>query len=127
MNCPDLKKLARGKWRVVRNQELVAGGKAGKWDWVIPCSHGHICPWGPGLLAACLDGHKVIANDMVMRKGYTRVQFGDDGSNITFPEGDLVWAARRMRAFKKRVMTAEQREVAVARLDKARLTKETSR
>ena len=83
------------------------------WLQIIPCKHGHICPWGGDLLAICTSQRGGIARRLMALPFVQVVQDGSDGINATFPVerfAEIVKPKRRRR------LTPEQRQAAVERL-----------
>jgi len=89
-DCPDLKTIAAGKYRLNRDESYHAehgerGRSSAPWLWVIPCLHGHVFPFGSGLLAASTDRRGGIARRVAALPGCHVHQDGDDGLTVVFP------------------------------------------
>ena len=79
---------------------------------IIPCRHGHICPWGDGLLAACTDKSGRIAKRLWQLPFVDRnaSQRGTDGVNAVFPLERFAKVAAIMKA--KRIRKASTAQLA---------------
>lgn len=115
VDCPDVREIARGKWRVRRNPDA-QGYSRDPWDFRIVGKRGHICPWGPGLLAVCIDKHPVVCGSLLRQDWVIEAQHGDDGVNAVFRVGDLDRAIECLKPYVKRTMSEAQRAASAERL-----------
>lgn len=107
MDCPDLRALFGSRYRVRR--EPGSGLTPDPWYQQIPCRRGHICPWGPDLLAACTDRPRPqTVRALLEIPGAELVQEGSDGCNVTFPVEHFERVAEIMEARRRPQYTAEQ-------------------
>jgi hypothetical protein len=102
--CPDLKAIAAGKYRVKREESYHAehGRSVDPWLWIIPCRHGHMFPFGSGLLGASTDRRGEIARRLAALPGCHVHQDGDDGLTVVFPEGMFEAVASLLKARRRR-------------------------
>ena len=113
MDCPNLRELFGEKYRVRREIPLVRD----PWNDYIPCRLGHICPWGPDLLAACTNPRHSITNAKLKRADFVTVeQDGMDGVNVSFPVERFDEIAEIMRPYQRPQLTDEQREASRHRI-----------
>lgn len=113
-DCPDLKTLAAGKYRVKRDESYHAEhGKrsrsADPWLWVIPCLHGHVFAFGAGLLGASTDRRARIARRLAALPGCRVHQDGDDGLTIVFPEAMFETVAAILKPRRRRRWSEAER------------------
>ena len=117
MCCPNLRELFGSKYRVWREVPHVRD----LWNDYIPCRLGHICCWGPGLLAACTNPrHWRIDARLKELDFVTVVQDGSDGVNVTFPVERFDNIAEIMRPKMRRILSEEHKRELVDRLEEAR-------
>lgn len=112
--CPDLKALAAGKYRVKREESYHAehgerGRSADPWLWYIPCLHGHVFPFGPGLLGASTDRRGGIAWRLAALPGCRVHQDGDDGLTVVFPEAMFEAVASILKPRRRRRWSEAER------------------
>ena len=117
--CPDLKALAARKYRVKREESYhIEHGKRGRsvdpWLWIIPCRHGHMFPFGSGLLGASTDRRGGIARRLAALPGCRVHQDGDDGLTIMFPEAMFEAVAAILKPRCRRRWSDAQRVKAAA-------------
>jgi hypothetical protein len=117
--CPDLKALAAGKYRLKREESYhVEHGKHGRsmdpWLWMIPCQHGHMFPFGSGLLGASTDRRGGIARRLAALPGCRVHQDGDDGLTVVFPEAMFEMVAAILKPRRRRRWSEAQRARAIA-------------
>ena len=101
MDCPNLTELVGHRYRVGWEP-----GYSGRDPWYIQvlCRRGHICPWGPGELAACTNTRHMT--NRLAKRPYAQVhQDGDDGGNVVFPVAHLREVAKIMGARRRRVLS----------------------
>ena len=127
MKCINLKnkfgKLYRVKYEESYRAEHKYGGDP--WLMIILCKYGHIFPWGGKQLAASVDGHSRIANNIKRLKCCTVVQEGDFGElTATFHIDDMKYVKKIMHPIRKKVITEEQRKILSERLRRAREIKD---
>lgn len=80
------------------------------WHFVIPCKFGHICPWGDSLLAASVDGHRMVSSVLSKTGVCKLVQDGDDGQTFTFDVSNFPAVAKIMRPRLRRLVSEPVRE-----------------
>lgn len=115
--CINLKrrygKLYRVKYEESYYAERGQGARAeDPWLMTLLCLHGHICPWGGELLAACTNNSGALAGRL-MRLEFIRrdlSQVGSDGVNAVFHIEHFDEVASLMKPRKRRQMSPEQRE-----------------
>ena len=117
--CPDLKVIAAGKYRLLCDESYSAehgarGRSADLWLLTIPCLHGHVFPFGPGMLAASTNRHGGIAGRLAALPGCRVHQDGDDGLTVVFPEAMFQAVAAIIRPRRRRRWSEAQRAQAVA-------------
>lgn len=100
MECINLKRQFGDRYRVA-HEESRRGRLIDPWLMIIPCGHGHICPWGGSNLAACTDRPGQIVGRLKRLDFTTVVQDGDDGANITFDAEYFEVVAEIMRPRKR--------------------------
>lgn len=109
--CVDLKERFGRHYRI----EWEPGSRSrDPWYMQIPCRHnrGHICPWGPDVLAACTNSRRLT--ERLARLPYTTVhQDCDDGGNVLFPVDHLPEVAEIMEARKRRRLSEERKAALV--------------
>ena len=64
--CVNLREQFGDQHRIGRDESYHAehrqhGRAEDPWTMQIPCDHGHVCPWGGELLAACTDKRGPVA------------------------------------------------------------------
>lgn len=119
--CVNLRERFGRKYKVVYGESYNAEyGPNAKvedpWLMIIPCQHGHICPWGDELLAACTNYAGRIANRLRKLPYVTVAQDGDDGINATFDAKHFAEIAEIMLPRKKRTLSESQRQQNIERL-----------
>jgi len=72
------------------------------WLMIIPCEHGHICPWGESTLAACTNFRGRVANRLKALPFTDLAQEGADGVNVLFDVKHLDQVAKIMNARRRR-------------------------
>lgn len=91
-SCPNLRHLYGARFKIA--YDAAWQQERGKpwarqeepWLQMIPCrAGGHICPWGPDLLAFCERVRSWTGTRVAEIPGTEVAQDGDDGRNITFP------------------------------------------
>ena len=115
MNCPNLRELYGERYKVVIEENLPTKDP---WYFVLLCQHGHICPWGPDLLAACISGRGSIAKRLTELPFVTVEQDGSDGVNASFHPDRIEEVAQIMRPKRKRPPRTEAQRRATERLGK---------
>ena len=88
------------------------------WLMIIPCQHGHICPWGDSLLAACTNFAGRIAKRVRGLPFVTVAQDGDDGINATFDVKHFDEVAEIMKPRRRRRLSEAQKQQCVDQLRK---------
>lgn len=116
--CIDLRDK---RWRTYRVVEEETGRRAHKhsdpWLLQIVCQHGHICPWGGNLLAACTKINGVIAGRLRRLSFLKSIQDGDDGINVIFQADRFAEVAAIMRPkFRRKPPSAENLAASIERL-----------
>jgi hypothetical protein len=86
------------------------------WLMMIPCQHGHICPWGGENLAACTRTAGPIAKRLKALPFATVAQDGSDGANVVFPVDHFAQVAALMRPRKRRHLSDEAKAKAIQNL-----------
>jgi len=86
------------------------------WLMVILCQHGHICPWGGELLAACTNNRGAVAKRLAELPFTAVAQDGDDGVNVTFHVDQFDEVTTIMKPKRRRRLSPEQRQAAIERL-----------
>lgn len=118
--CPNLKALYGKRYRVEYEESYYAqyGAKArveDPWLMIIPCKHGHICPWTETKLAACSNTE--WATGRLMRSPNVEVcQSGADGVNALFELKHFKEVAKIMKPMTVRKLSAEQKAACAKRL-----------
>ena len=117
--CPDLKAIAAGKYRVKLEESYYAergkrGRSADPWLLTIPCLHGHVFPFGPGMLAASTNLRGGIAGRLAALPGCRVHQDGDDGLTVVFPEAMFQAVAAILKPRRRRRWSEAQRAQAIA-------------
>ena len=113
--CIDLKARFGDVLRIEHEESYVADRgehvrTADPWLMMIPCQHGHICPWGGDILAACTDRRGPVAKRLT-ESGHTEVWMdGDDGVNVKFHVDDFEEIAAIMKPRKRRRLSPEHRQ-----------------
>jgi len=121
--CINLRERFGTRWKVDHEETYWAShtqksATADPWLMLIPCRHGHICPWGGDLLASCTNKRGPTAGK-IMELPFTRVvQDGSDGINATFPVDRFDEVAKVMGAKRKRPPRTESQRRATERLRK---------
>ena len=83
---------------------------------MIPCEHGHICPWGGENLAACTRTAGPVAMRLRSLPFVEVVQDGADGVNAVFPADRFDEVAAVIKPKRRRVLSPEARQAAAERL-----------
>lgn len=117
--CPDLKALSAGQYRVLREETYAAehGNRAraaDPWLLTIPCRHGHIFPFGAGMLAASTNRRGGIAGQLAALPGCRVHQDGDDGLTVVFPAAMFKAVAAIIKPRRRRRWSEAQRAKAIA-------------
>jgi len=99
------------KNRVIRT----VPGTRDPWNFEMLCKYGHIFPSGENELGAATDRRGIIANKLAALDCATRVQHGDDGTNIYFDVSAFRQVAKIIKPRRRRQLTPEQLEEARAR------------
>jgi len=89
MDCVNLKERFGNRFKIQHEESYAAERSEFRtaqepWLQIIPCRHGHICPWGRSTLAACTDKAGGVARRLKALPFTTVAQDGDDGANILF-------------------------------------------
>ena len=89
MDCVNLKERFGNRFKIQHEESYAAERSEFRtaeepWLQIIPCRHGHICPWGGSTLAACTDKAGGVARRLKALPFTTVAQDGDDGANILF-------------------------------------------
>ena len=123
--CVNLKRRFGKRYRVKYEASYYAERSKHAWGedpWlmIVLCQHGHICPWGGDLLAACTNkrgptARRLLSLPFILRE---QSQVGDDGANVVFPVDHFAEVAAIMKPRRRRRLTEEQRAAATARLAK---------
>ncbi len=92
------------------------------WYMQIPCQHGHICPWGGGILVACTDRRGSVAKRLAKLPCAEMWQDGDDGINVKFHVDDFESIAAIMKPKRRRRLSPEHRQAAIERLKSHQFT-----
>ena len=120
--CINLKERFGDRWRIEYEPSYYADRgqrtrTADPWLMIIPCQHGHICPWGGDLLAACTNNLGPIATRLARLPSTRLVQDADDGVNATFQVDRIDEVAQIMRPRRRRPRQTEaQHRAAVENL-----------
>ena len=116
--CINLKKRFSDLWRVEYEANLCERARIeDPWGMIIPCRHGHICPWGGGRLAACTAKRGMVATRLANLLFTDLEQDGQDGVNVSFPADLIDQVAEIMRPKRKRPpQTEAQQRAAVENL-----------
>jgi hypothetical protein len=85
---------------------------------IIPGQHGHIYPFGGGLLAISTAGRGTVAIRLRALPYIKVVQDGSDGINATFPVEHFQEVADLIRARRRRRLSPKARRAAAERLRK---------
>ena len=122
--CINLREQFGQQWRIEYEESRPVKGEGSQsdnmWLQMIPCQHGHICPWGLDLLAACPNSRGTIAKRLKTLPFVAVVQDGDDGINATFHVDRIEEVAQIMRPKRKRPPRTEAQRQATERLGKYR-------
>ena len=121
MKCINLKQRFGDRYKVAYEQSHYADHGAGTrtddpWLQIIPCLHGHICPWGGDLLSACTDRRGPVAKHLAELPFTTLVQDGADGVNVTFNVAHFDEVAKIMKPRRRCRLSESQRQAAAERL-----------
>ena len=105
--CTNLKERFGDRYRVDYEESYAADlGKHARtedpWLMIIPCQHGHICPWGGELMAACTNKRGSVANRLSELPVTEPWMDGDDGANVRFHVRDFDQVAEIMKPRKRR-------------------------
>jgi len=79
------------------------------WLMILSCDHGHICPWGGDLLAACTNKRGSVAKRLRDLDCTTVVQDGVDGVNTAFHVDHFDAVAAIMKPKRRRRVTPKLR------------------
>ena len=126
-DCVNLKERF-GEWFRVEYEESYRaergehGWAEDPWLMVIPCQHGHICPWGGSILAACTKHAGRIVNRLKALPFTTVAQDGSDGANVLFDVEHFDQVAEIMRPRRRRRLSPEARRAAGERLRQYQFT-----
>jgi len=113
MSCLNLRDLYGDRYKVAIEENLPSKDP---WLLVLLCESGHICPWGPNLLAACTSSRGSIAKRLTALPIATVEQNGSDGINVSFHVDHFDKIAAIMKPRRRRRMSEAQRLVAAERL-----------
>ena len=140
-SCVNLKQLFGKRYRVEYEESYYAehGERArmeDPWLMIIRCQHGHICPWGGELLAACTnDSAPIIVKRLLALPfiNHAESQLGTDGAGVTLKPvvtptcGNVVFPIRHieevfaiMKPRRRRQLTEEQKRAGAERLARYR-------
>lgn len=106
-NCVNLKRTFGDVHRIEYEEGYFADrGEHARaedpWLMIIPCQHGHICPWGGELLAACTNNRGPVAKKLVDLACTEIWQDGGDGVNVKFHVDHFAAIAAIMKPRKRR-------------------------
>ena len=122
MECVNLKQEFGDRYKVEYEEsyytERTRRTVEDPWLMIIPCQHGHICPWGDSLLAACTNFAGRIAKRVRELSFVTVAQDGDDGINATFDVKHFDEVAEIMKPRRRRRLSETQKQECVDRLQK---------
>ena len=121
MECVNLRKQFGSDYKIEYEESYYAehGPDArveDPWLMIIPCLHGHICPWGDGDLAACTDKNGRVANQLRKHPLVTVAQDGDGGVNALFDVKHFDVIAKIMKPRKRRKLSEAQKQKNIERL-----------
>jgi hypothetical protein len=88
------------------------------WDVVISGWAGFVAPYGGSCLLACTNSDRTARKILQAVPGARVIQEGSDGSNIAFDVTHFETVASILRLRRRRVVSPEQRAIAVQRLAK---------
>jgi hypothetical protein len=123
VECVNLKERFGRRFKVVYEESYYAErpefrAAEAPWLMMIPCQHGHICPWGGENLAACTRTAGPIAKRLKALPFATVAQDGSDGANVVFPVDHFEEVAAIMKPRRRRVLSPKARKAAGERLAK---------
>lgn len=112
-DCIDLKSRYGDRFRVVSEESLTAERgenprSTDPWLQIIPCTNGHIFPWGGEKLGASTDRAGRVATALAKLPFVQVVQYGSDGANVTFPLTEFDAVAAIMKPRRRRRLSPEQ-------------------
>ena len=113
--CINLKERFGDRCRIEYEESYYAergdhGRLEDPWLMLIPCQHGHICPWGGEILAACTDKRGPVAKKLVELPVTEMWQDGDDGVNVKFHVDHFDQVEEIIKPKRRRRLSPEQRE-----------------
>jgi len=120
--CINLREQFGSQCRVVYEESYHAdrGDRARTEDpqlMVLLCRYGHLYPWQGTRLAASVDGHPNVANQLRRLRCCRIHQDGDFGElTVIFDVADFAQAAQIMRPRRRRQISPEQRAELIRRL-----------
>ncbi|MFC1597104.1 hypothetical protein ACFL5Q_04080 [Planctomycetota bacterium] len=119
--CINLNQRFGDQYRVEYEESYYAErGENGRaedpWLMILPCHHGHICPWGDTQLAACTRRPGQIVNRLKALQFTTVAQDSEDGANVLFDVKHFDQVAEIMRPRRRRRLSPEARRAAGERL-----------
>ena len=126
VECVNLKERFGGRYRVRHENTIWGGPKAvfpsDPWLQVIPCQFGHIAPWGGELLAASVDGHRLVFKRLRSLDCVSVVADGDGGElTATFDVKNFDAVAEVMRPRQRWFLSPERAAAGAATLAAYRL------
>ena len=112
--CINLKERYGDRYKVVYEESYVAqygpnGRTEDPWLQIIPCVHGHLCPWSGENLAACTNKAGPVAKALKALLFVQVVQDGDDGANMVFPVEHFDEVAHIMKPKRRRRLSEEHK------------------
>lgn len=116
MECPNLQERFGTIYRVrVSDDHKAERGTVVKrlvdpWHWQIVGKYGHVCPWGPGLVAICLNGRRVVAKRLATDSRVISRQWGDDGINAVIAVDDLPDMIGLIAPYRRRHVSDAERD-----------------
>ena len=127
MDCINLQAVFGDRFQIELDESYYAqyGENArtvDPWYMQIPCQHGHICPFGGELLAACTNNRGPVAKKLVDLACTEMWQDGGDGVNVRFHVRDFDQVAKIMKPKRRRRLPPGQRQAAIERLRSYRFT-----
>lgn len=105
-NCINLRDRFGDKYRIEFEESYYAErpkfrAQEAPWLMLIPCQHGHICPWGGEILAACTNKCGSVAKKLTEPPVTEMWQAGADGVNVKFHVRDFDQVAEVMKPRKR--------------------------
>ena len=114
MKCVNLQKRFGREFRIEYEESYYAERTKktleDPWLMIMLCQHGHICPWGDNLLAACTDKNGSVANRLRKHPLITITQDADDGVNALFDVKHFDEIAAIMKPKRRRQVSEAERE-----------------